>query len=164
MDHISAVLGTGKYAACLEIRENELQKVHFTRRFGSTNQTQTWNPAPAYPNPQQEHRWGTSSKFHSWSCYLQVSEQLEHNRSRFTSWTEVPCGMCDGGQALTLPRLLSTDQDQRLTALAHPYMIWSHLSSLVRWHFSIFCRSSCKFLTGYSWFKTTGSFSWNWVK
>lgn len=29
-----------------------------------------------------------------------------------------------------LPRLLSADQDQILTALSNPYTIWSHLSSV----------------------------------
>lgn len=152
MDNTTVVLGTGKHAACLEISENEWQKVHFTWRFGSTNQIQTRNPALTHPNPQQEHRGGTSSKICSWSCYCQVSEQLEHDRSRLTSWTEVPCGTCDGGRALALSRLLSTDQDQGLTALVHPCMNWSQLSSL---------GLICKFLTGYTWSKTI---SWNWDK
>jgi len=74
MDHISAVIGTGKHAACLEIGENKLYKVHFTRRFVRKNQTQHWNPAPVHPSPQQEHRAGTSFQFCSWFCYCQVSE------------------------------------------------------------------------------------------
>lgn len=84
------------------------------------------------PTHSRKRKGRTSSKFHSWSCYLQVSEQLDPSRSRLIHWSRLPCGMCGWGQALMMLRLLSTAQGQCLT-ISQSSMSWSHLSSMGLW-------------------------------
>lgn len=137
MDHIFAVIGTGKRAACSEINDNELHK----SAFYETVWKHRWEPRCEPSSCTSQPTAGACSRIHlqitQRSCCLWASEQPGQDRGGRSSWTKVPCGMCGGEWDPMQQRPLSTDQHQHLTAQAHPHVLWSHHSSvgpMTFWH------------------------------